>query len=162
MGYTHYWTPGRSLTEAEWAQVQKDFAALFAAASDPYSGHVALSALGDFGTLPSITDDEITFNGVDLGIHGDQSHEQFEISRERGDWAFCKTANKPYDKVVVAALIYLATVTESHVPSSDGEYDDWSAGLRLAYKAWPKHRDKLRIPLAKAEGNTGTPQAEVK
>lgn len=148
MGYTHYWTPGRTLTETEWAQVCKDFQHLFNEAQSYGGGYVALSSLGDYGKLPTIGAEAITFNGVDLGEHGDQSHEPFEITRARGEWAFCKTANKPYDKVVVAALIYLATVTESHVPTSDGEHGDWSDGLRLAYRVWPKHRDKLRIPLA--------------
>lgn len=151
MGYTHYWTPGRSLTETEWAEVCTDFKALFRAAMDYQGGYIALSSTGDYGALPTIGADAITFNGVDLGAHGDQSHEPFQITRERGEWAFCKTANKPYDTVVVAALIYLASVTESHAPTSDGEYDDWMPGLRLAYKVWPKHRDKLRIPLARNE-----------
>ena len=151
MGYTHYWTPERTLTEIEWAQVCRDFQHLFNEAQSYGGGYVALSSEGDYGKLPTISSEAITFNGVDLGLHGDQSHEPFQITRERSEWAFCKTASKPYDKVVVAALIYLASITQSHTPTSDGESSDWMDGLRLAYRAWPKLRERLSIPIREVE-----------
>ena len=154
MGYTHYWTPTRSFTDAEWQQARDDFAVLFRIAQDYQGNYIALAnGMGEYGSQPVIAESYISFNGVDLGVHGDQSHETFEITRTKSDWAFCKTASKPYDAVVTAALIYLAALG-THKPTSDGERDDWSAGLRLAYRAWPKMRERLLIPI----GNDPEPQ----
>jgi hypothetical protein len=61
-------------------------------------------------------------------------------------WAFCKTAYKPYDIVVTAALCYLATVAKTHAPTSDGEPDEWQPGLGLATAALPQFADVLDIP----------------
>jgi hypothetical protein len=58
-------------------------------------------------------------------------------------WAFCKTAYKPYDKVVVACLCYLADAGVL-TASSDGGPEDWTDGLELARSAL--QRPTLQIP----------------
>jgi hypothetical protein len=89
-----------------------------------------------------LTQDTIAFNGV-----GDEAHESFWIDRvpEAPAWksadsekekffSFCKTANKPYDPVVVAALCLLDDTGGFHKICSDGNHSDWQAGLELARK----------------------------
>lgn len=84
--------------------------------------------MGDAGTKPEITPD-IAFNGIE-----DESHESFVLPASGlGDFEFCKTAQKPYDEVVVAALARLAEVEGIKV-SSDGNAADWEDGVKLASK----------------------------
>lgn len=84
--------------------------------------------MGDAGTKPEITPD-IAFNGIE-----DKSHESFVLPASGlGDFEFCKTAQKPYDEVVVAALARLAEVSGIKV-SSDGNAADWEDGVKLASK----------------------------
>lgn len=84
----------------------------------------------------------ICFNGA-----GDESYETFHVARvptgrsprwpdEQGCFfGFCKTQYRPYDKVVVAALCLLDTVTGGQFdPSSDGDPEEWQEGLELAQK----------------------------
>lgn len=85
-----------------------------------------------------VTDDAVVFNGV-----GPNAHEPFVVERvaERPSFlsgehfAFCKTAAKPYDAYVVAALILLATLTKDDPCgfswTSDGEEDDHAEGLAM-------------------------------
>ncbi len=122
--------------------------------------------MGDGGTQPEFGDDVIMFNGV-----GDDSHETFDLHRKRklekwqskGDLGrnFCKTAHKPYDRVVTACLCYLSTVTRredptTHEPiigsealhvSSDGHGNDFLSGLDLARAALPQYANLLDIPM---------------
>ncbi len=86
---------------------------------------------------PQITNDLASFNGRE-GLAGEEdlSHEAFTVERiyrpeswERPDkegygW-FCKTARKPYDLVVSAALIQLGKRVPTAVISSDGWREDW-------------------------------------
>jgi hypothetical protein len=88
----------------------------------------------------SLTKSVIAFNGA-----GDESYESFWIerspkARDRGEpgwehFGFCKTAHRPYDPVVVAALCLMEHISEGHfVVSSDGDVSEWEAGLTLARK----------------------------
>lgn len=86
-----------------------------------------------------VTTERINFNGKD-----EESHETFYIERVARDefkqfddngllFGFCKTACKPYDVLVVAGLI-LAQFRfgrQDFRVSSDGEVEDWQAGLKL-------------------------------
>jgi hypothetical protein len=151
MGYTHYWTQRRDFTKDEWTTVSADFAALFKHAIHAEGIYLA-DGMGDRGTKPEIDGDRILFNGV-----GDDSHETFTVNRKRPPkaawekrrgWDFCKTARKPYDAVVVAALCYLATILETHDVSTDGSGPEFLDGLALARRAWPQYANQLDIPLS--------------
>src|SRR6266852_6136568 len=109
--------------------------------------------MGDPGTSPEVTDQKIWFNGA-----GDDSCETFCLNRvrppkqahhERRGWDFCKTARRPYDLAVTAALCYLATVTDpiSHSVSSDGHGRDYLDGLEEARRALPRYANILDIPM---------------
>ena len=88
------------------------------------------------GTLPDVNKKFISFNGVE-----DDGHETLYIElvstgrMDKGDklvFNFCKTVEKPYDKVVVAVLVALKQHFPATKVSSDGGMDDWQAGIDLA------------------------------
>ena len=148
MGYTHYWTfkktsRSASLVETKYKQAVKDIAKVVLHAKKNIvnlSGYTAHTEVGQYGG--------IDFNGVQ-----DEAHENFYLREHFSqglDFHFCKTAQKEYDVVVVAALIILKFRLGSNIEiSSDGDYGDWIAGLELA-----KHVLKLKslkIPLPKQE-----------
>jgi hypothetical protein len=157
MGYTHYWHRPKVLDLARFRRFREDMARLLAHLprhSDSAGGYFADRALivrgSDGKGDPIVTDELVSFNG-DATFAGDSgdgddvdmSHETFHLPRvyEPQDWQrpddcgryfdFCKTARKPYDLAVTAALITL----RHHFPevgvSSDGVAADWTAGLAL-------------------------------
>jgi hypothetical protein len=133
MGYTHYWTP-KPINFDEWCKVVDDMRRMFAAVD-------TLSVEYDLPNIPPLANSEwIYFNGK-----GDAGHETFMIERESVDWTCCKTAQKPYDIAVTAALIYLSALHGFDV-ESDGDSADWQAGLILAKTVWPELSSVLVVP----------------
>ena len=58
----------------------------------------------------------------------DHDHESFYMDHyklKEGEWDFCKTARKPYDLFVCAALIHLYHKGLIKSFNSDGDVDDW-------------------------------------
>jgi hypothetical protein len=152
MGYTHYWTQTRDFTHEEWSQIREDMEALLKDVQH-VQGIPLANGNGELGTSPDISDKRIFFNGA-----GDGSHETFCLYRvrppkqahhERRGWDFCKTARKPYDLAVTAALCYLATVTDpiSHSVGSDGNGRDFIDGYFEARSALPRYANILDIPM---------------
>lgn len=96
MGYTHYFTQLRDITDSEWLSLMEAAEKLFKTATVPLGNFG-----GDPGSAPVITLDNIGFNGV-----GADSHETCYVARRRDARAlgFCKTNRKPYDETVVAFL----------------------------------------------------------
>ena len=107
MGYTHYWNTKRDFTTEEWTELQRLAERLF----ENY-GYLLAGWNGE--GEPECDGEDIRFNGI-----GHQSHETMHIHRERlgkpdwvlqedydrdGEFNFCKTAEKPYDYVVVQLL----------------------------------------------------------
>ena len=129
MGYTHYWTVDRSLTDDEMAALGADVKAIVAASSVPVAGWDGTGS-PEYGT--DDPDDaryvpRIALNGV-----GSDAHESFVISQHHG-WTFCKTAAKPYDVIVTASLLALRDRLGDAVHlSSDGDVPDWAPGRLLA------------------------------
>lgn len=140
MGYTHYVDrqPNEVPVE-EWKLFSDGCNRLFALAK---ARGIALAHEYDEPTSAPLADDSIVFfNGV-----ADEGHETFVIERvDRSDFSFTKTARKPYDVVVTAALAYLDTILPTiFAVSSDGDAEDWEAGVELAAEAWPGVR--INIP----------------
>ena len=129
MGYTHYWNNKKDFTDTEWEVVRANINTIVEHAIDEWI------VLGDrHGEKPIKNcpggEASIGFNGF-----GDESHETFVISKSATDFSFCKTARKPYDDAVVACLIFLDNTFPDFSCSSDGEPEDWEAGLKLAERA---------------------------
>ena len=125
MGYTHYWTKKGNWPPAKVTAAIQDMAAVIRRCEMPLAdGH------GEPGTEPVIGPDCIAFNGV-----GELSYETFLFPGfspppSSANFAFCKTARKPYDTIVVACLL----VAKHHLGaaievSSDGDWEDeWLNG----------------------------------
>jgi hypothetical protein len=155
MGYTHYWTQLRDFTGDEWDELCRDVRLILKDVQHVQG--VALAAEWDeAGTQPEVTGDKIRFNGI-----GDDGHETFYIERVRRledyqtpgrlGWAFCKTAQKPYDLAVVAILAYLESISadgKGFSVSSDGDGQDWLEGVELAKRALPRYANQIDIPLS--------------
>lgn len=142
MGYTHYWK-FRAVPKGQAKQVEETYQLAIRQCQkiirsynksvkeidikhpDRLSGYSAHTKVNDYGGL--------NFNGTQ-----DLSHEDFtmrEHFNQNEGFNFCKTAEKPYDIVVVACLItmkhYLGDLIDV---SSDGRDHEWTEGLELAQK----------------------------
>ena len=124
MGYTHYWSIARDLTDDEFAAVGDDVRAIVAEAPCPIAGW-------DGSGEPSYGPDEIALNG-----EAPDDYETFGLSRFAG-WTFCKTrGDLPYDVVVTASLLAAKDRLGDVIRlSSDGNPEDWEAGRELAERA---------------------------
>lgn len=157
MGYTHYF----SRLELEHdLKCFRDFASAVrkvvanlpehSCSSGGYSAEEPLELAGDNGIgAPEISDTRILFNGKDG--EDDLGHENFLIERvycfssgiygafqrksfkEKGEiLGFCKTARKPYDLAVQAALIlYKYYFGDKVIIRSDGNAEDWESAFKL-------------------------------
>jgi hypothetical protein len=124
MGYTHYWGKQGDVDEASYAAALKDIAKIVTSEKA-----ILANGSGDEGSKPKVTGG-ISFNGI-----GDASHETFALPPKAKmlDNDFCKTNQKPYDVVVVAALSRLAEVAGIKI-GSDGDAEDLKDGVALASK----------------------------
>jgi hypothetical protein len=91
---------------------------------DRLSGYTAHTKPGQYG-------------GVLINGRGDRGHEDFALrehfSQNIDQFNFCKTARKPYDCVVVAALAILKHRLDDAIDvGSDGGAEDWDSGVALA------------------------------
>jgi len=131
MGYTHYWYRKESLDEKQFEDMVSDFQKI--------QEHLDVDIAGPMGNNhPIMLPGEIHFNGRE-----DDSHETFSIERvfpkrsysiERDgkQFAFCKTAYKPYDIAVVCILIIAKHMFDKDIKvSSDGNDMDWREGKEL-------------------------------
>ena len=137
MGYTHYWRQLRDFTDTEWQELTR-LAKLITADGvlDQTLSTVEFN----------IDNEQICFNGV-----GDNGHETFRITKKKrpkadyeeqeaydrqGAFEFCKTAQKPYDRYVVAVLCAIYRVQRDVMNiSSDGNTADWTEGLFHAVRS---------------------------
>lgn len=134
MGYTHYWYREKEADRDAFKSWSEDVIRL----AD--SGRLDFAVCGGDGTgLPEITEDVVCFNGD--GANG-LDHETFRIARVHEDpysfadedgllFDFCKTARKPYDLLVCAALIRAKVYFPRWRVSSDGDPEDWEDAAAL-------------------------------
>ena len=95
-GYTHYWRMARDFTSEEWSEIRVQTLGII---SDAQRAKIVLA--GSMGTgKPKVTPTMIAINGSsELG----EDYEPFVLTRKKDD-GFCKTAQRPYDAVVVSIL----------------------------------------------------------
>ncbi len=123
MGYTHYWRFGTlPVIPVEARVVLKEIL-------DTAYADGIIQYESDVRKEPVVTEAEIRFNGV-----GDNGHEtfHFDIHEDyRADdgkvFACCKTAEKPYDEIVMKVLITLKYFLEDGLNvASDGLFsEEW-------------------------------------
>lgn len=135
MGYTHYWEKIGPINEAQYKAALTDILNIVGV-----KRNILANGHGEAGTLPDLIGNHFQFNGIE-----EASHETFSLPIDpRGvqDFDFCKTARKPYDVVVVACLARLAEVEGIKV-ASDGDQEDWVAGVALATEILGR---KVKVP----------------
>jgi hypothetical protein len=137
MGYTHYIRRDivRSSGPGAYLRFTNGVEKIFAEAKT--RGIEIGDAFGE-STTPEISETRVAFNGM-----GDDAHETFAwdavVSSQPAHAAgqpmlsdFCKTAEKPYDTVVVAVLLWLKDCyTDAVDISSDGYWSEWYDGRDL-------------------------------
>lgn len=125
MGYTHYFPQSEAFTTPEWDIIMTAAKAIIAA--QPKGLICGPDGTGD----PIVNEKQIALNGSEID---DQGHESFIITKAKyPDFNFCKTAEKPYDVVVVAILCIVEHFAPGKLKiSSDGNRADWQKGLNLA------------------------------
>lgn len=140
MGYTHYWTRAAELPATKFGAAVKDCRKLMK--------HLGVALAGRDGTgRPIFNDKEIAFNG-----HAPNEYETFVVARmaaardgEPKTFQFCKTARRPYDICVQAALIVLQHhLGEAIVISSDGDEADWDRARAVCQK-WLGYGSDFRL-----------------
>jgi hypothetical protein len=127
MGYTHYFRAEGKCKQTDYAKALKDIRKIIKSKEK-----ILANNNGEEGTKPEYSP-AISFNGI-----GKMAHETFflpETFSKMEDFSFCKTAQKPYDEVVVACLTVLHNYLGGVVKvSSDGDRDELEGGLKLARK----------------------------
>lgn len=155
MGYTHYWRQQRDFTDTEWNELTRLTKLITADGSS-----ILANGFSDRGSQLTIDSEEICFNGI-----GEDGHETFRITKKKrakagydeqeaydrqGAFDFCKTAQKPYDKYVVAVLCAIYNMSLQHNPTplseiaSDGNSNDWTEGMFHALRS--TREEEMSIP----------------
>lgn len=127
MGFTRYWEVKEPADPHMFKQATDDIAEMLK--EEGVWGDSVVYDL-DMVNLPPMVDEyEIWFNGV-----GDDGHETFIASSDPGT-GFCKTARKPYDLYVAAALMllkhHLGDVIE--IDSDGGNNEEEAEALAFRY-----------------------------
>ena len=120
MGYTHYFELEETINEETWKSILMDVK------SAALASYPLVQYEWDDKAAPQFDTKGIRFNGV-----GELGHETFVLRPDDVSWAFCKTARKPYDVLVVATLIIVKHHCETFSWSSDGEVEDFEDALEL-------------------------------
>ena len=109
------------MTDAEWSNITQ-VAKSFLLSDDKLCGDNECDS-------PLINDKTIHFNGI-----GENGYEDCWINKQHSrNFNFCKTANKYYDKYVVALLCIINHFAPNALDiSSDGRISEWEEGLKLA------------------------------
>jgi len=128
MGYTHYWRQYDDFNSDKWDTLVQH--SLHLQAASPVT--LADVEMSDF---------QISFNGV-----APQNHETFTLDRAMQPpnlrlpekdhfFNFCKTAQKPYDLMVMCVLL-VANALEPDVITyaTDGAESDWQPAIDLVNK----------------------------
>lgn len=127
MGYTHYFEQNRHLTDEEFNNIVLDFLKVV---GRPHGIQIAgWNGMPD--TKPEVTQTVISFNGL-----GEDSHETMVLKQVAHGFQFCKTAYKPYDRLVTALLIIVNYHADDAFDiGSDGSRKDWVSGRDLVWSA---------------------------
>lgn len=139
MGYTHYWSfdfscipRGQTALYERWYRQAILQCQQFAYDYNRCLPKGHADRLSGFSTHV----EPGTYQGLNINGRRENQHELFcmrEHLKHNEQHNFCKTARKPYDRVVVACLrILQAFLGPAISVSSDGTKDDWRDGLKLS------------------------------
>ena len=132
MGYTHYWRQYDGFNSDKWDTLVQH--SLYLQAAVYSSAKLADVEMSDF---------QISFNGV-----SPQNHETFTLDRAMPPpnltdrlpekdhfFSFCKTAQKPYDLMVMCVLLVANDLEPDVITyATDGAESDWQPAVDLVNK----------------------------
>lgn len=138
MGYTHYWDFKQVKGQAKINETnyQKAIGQCNKIIKG-YNAAVKAIDLKHGARLSGFSAYAKGYGGLEVNGTGEEGHETFVLREHfnQNTSDFCKTAQKPYDVVVVACLIILKHyLDEAFIVDSDGSRPDWIDGLDLAQK----------------------------
>ena len=138
MGYTHYWS-FKAIPKGKIGAVEKLYQQAIRDINRACLAYQKQFESGDFRRLSGYSAYTNKYGGVKINGSREYSHEDFVLrehynqNRESCYFGFCKTAEKPYDVVITAALSILKYRLGDLVDvSSDGRPMQWNAGVLLA------------------------------
>lgn len=109
-GYTQYWSH-EGFEDDQWKKFTAEVKKIISAAK---RDKIEIAG-GDGRGKPQITDTYIMLNGK-----APDDYETMRIEKGPEDFGFCKTAEKPYDAVVVSILAAAQKINKTFKPRSDG------------------------------------------
>lgn len=157
MGYTHYWEWANPIADqvyfSSWSRgVSLLLQHLPAHGYNNRDPLVIRSFRGD--GEPLCSDDEVSFNG-DYTMGQDFGHEGFRITfddlKDKDHFNCCKTAAKPYDLLVTAALIRFAYHFPDAIITSDGYAGAWEKASLLCEQVFGKDRGLVPSTIPKSK-----------
>lgn len=125
MGYTHYFTLKKTVSNQQWDNFKKDANIII----EHIQNHMGI-------VLKTNDNNGIILNNERLNLNGDDTcdldYETFLLDKYYPHFNFCKTGQRPYD-LAVCSLLLLA---HEHMPyhydiSSDGGFEDWKDAMKL-------------------------------
>lgn len=130
MGYTHYMRMKRDGPQEKWTEAV--MAARKVIEASPVALDVRFSDTAIYAD--AVEEPHETLVVLTTLAHQDEQAHQRGLIPDDEFFLFCKTARKPYDVVVTAAYATLQEIggPECVLVSSDGESDEWEAGVGLA------------------------------
>ncbi len=154
MGFTHYWRRPATLHNATFETWVEDVKCLLlnlpkhSSSAGGYYSADPVAICGPLGTgKPKLTKALVSLNG---DASRELDHETFYVPRvmKPEEWqkpdqdnlwfSFTKTARKPYDLIVAAALLVLkARFGDAIKVSSDGDSEDWAPAVELFKQTFP-------------------------
>lgn len=123
MGYTHYWSGWLTVS----AELIEDVQRLIDASG------IAIADGQGSGQPVLLERDHIALNGF-----GEEGHETLWLEHgvnHKSAGSFCKTARKPYDRVVAAVLLRAEWRSQRFYIRSDGDWneEEWVAARQLYF-----------------------------
>jgi len=130
MGHTHHWTIKKTLPISVW---KKEFEPVAAAILlEATSQGIVLTFESDSHKPPLLNRYQFRFNG-----YGENGCETFRLQRVLGEYGdagdSCKTAVRPYDKVVLATLLFAATQFPAYLTVTCSDIDRATANQSLEF-----------------------------
>tara|TARA_S200000501_G_C20852844_1_gene756439 strand:- start:288 stop:716 length:429 start_codon:yes stop_codon:yes gene_type:complete len=127
MGYTHYWKNTYPLTVNQWSDLLKTTTDIIVRSNVPVSLKSSFFMSPPFDNQSSMrSQSHITIDGFK-----NDAYETFYLTPQAVEWDCCKTAQRPYDTIVVAILNHAAARIPGFYWSSDGKKHEHLAGLHL-------------------------------
>lgn len=133
MGYTHYMEMDKKISAANKKKIVADMKVL-----EKHFKANGLQLFDGIGEKKGVAykKNYFTFNG---DSSKGEAHESFYVEYGEDDYNFCKTARKPYDVAVTAAMVMIKTHLGDAVRiSGDGSFEGFNDGIIEFNRAFPE------------------------